>query len=237
MAKPLADFVEDGDVEEFEDLLVRGLEIPKEVWEKYKKATRPQDPDFDLIAKLCGCPEWDYPGQVLRDVQALVKERDKLKVTVAALRSSVERLDEELAGERQRAQIVILERDATIAALRAEVAGLRATLEDFSERDCAYGDGCPSNAGTRHGTCDGCRARKALGAGLRASAMPSTLVEAVEALGKARHAQSRSARALLTNGDERHDTEVRWKRDLALVNLATDRVTCLAAEWVRQGGK
>ena len=77
MAKSLADFAEDGDVEEFEDLLVRGLEIPKEVWEKYKKATRPQDPDFDEIAKLCGCPEWDYPGQVLRDIRALVKERDE----------------------------------------------------------------------------------------------------------------------------------------------------------------
>jgi hypothetical protein len=171
---------------------------------------------------------------LLRDAIETLYARD---ATIAALRSSVERLDEELAGERQRAQIVILECYAALDTLRAEVSGLRATLEDFSERDCAYGDGCPSNAGTRHGTCDGCRARKALGAGLRASAMPSTLVEAVEALGKARHAQSRSARALLTNGDERHDTEVRWKRDLALVNLATDRVTCLAAEWVRQGGK
>lgn len=31
---------------------------------------------FDEIAILCGCPEWDYPGQVVRDVQRVVNERD-----------------------------------------------------------------------------------------------------------------------------------------------------------------
>lgn len=30
-------------------------------------------PAFDEIAKLCGCPEWEYPGQVVRDVQNVVK--------------------------------------------------------------------------------------------------------------------------------------------------------------------
>lgn len=94
MAKPLADFAEDGDVEEFEDLLVRGLEIPKEVWEKYKKATRPQDPDFDEIAKLCGCPEWDYPGQVLRDVRKLIQERDALQEKVESLEYELRRMNE-----------------------------------------------------------------------------------------------------------------------------------------------
>ena len=32
-----------------------------------------------------------------------------------------------------------------------------------AEGDCAYGDACPSNAGTRHGACDPCKAREALG--------------------------------------------------------------------------
>ena len=35
-------------------------------------------PAFDEIAKLCGCPEWEYPGQVVRDVERVVKERDDL---------------------------------------------------------------------------------------------------------------------------------------------------------------
>lgn len=39
------------------------------------------------------------------------------------------------------------------------------TLQDFAEYDCAYGDGCPENPEfivVRHGTCIGCKARKAL---------------------------------------------------------------------------
>lgn len=28
---------------------------------------------FDAIAKACGCPEWDYPGQLVRDVEALAE--------------------------------------------------------------------------------------------------------------------------------------------------------------------
>jgi hypothetical protein len=36
-------------------------------------------PAFDEIAKLCGCPEWEYPGQIVRDVEGVVKERDKLR--------------------------------------------------------------------------------------------------------------------------------------------------------------
>jgi hypothetical protein len=46
--------------------------------------------------------------------------------------------------------------------LVAENTRLRGELSVFAEHDCAYGDGCPSNAVTRHGTCTGCRARKAL---------------------------------------------------------------------------
>lgn len=33
---------------------------------------------LDEIAKLCGCPEWHYPGQVLRDVRGLVAHRNDL---------------------------------------------------------------------------------------------------------------------------------------------------------------
>ncbi len=33
---------------------------------------------FDAIAVACGCPEWDYPAQLVRDVRAVVAERDAL---------------------------------------------------------------------------------------------------------------------------------------------------------------
>lgn len=43
----------------------------------------------------------------------------------------------------------------------AEVERLREVLLDFADRDCSYGDNCPP-FGTRHGRCDGCKARAAL---------------------------------------------------------------------------
>jgi hypothetical protein len=41
---------------------------------------------FDAIATACGCPHWDYPGQVVRDVLAVVKERDEARAALAAAR-------------------------------------------------------------------------------------------------------------------------------------------------------
>jgi hypothetical protein len=32
---------------------------------------------LDQIAALCGCAEWHYPGQIVRDVEALVKQVPK----------------------------------------------------------------------------------------------------------------------------------------------------------------
>ena len=45
----------------------------------------------------------------------------------------------------------------------ARLTALEQALEAFAERDCYYGDNCPT-FGTRHGTCDGCRARQSLAA-------------------------------------------------------------------------
>jgi hypothetical protein len=44
------------------------------------------------------------------------------------------------------------------------LAGLVGFAEELAEADCAYGDGCPQFAGTRHGDCRPCRARRALAA-------------------------------------------------------------------------
>jgi hypothetical protein len=51
-------------------------------------------------------------------------------------------------------------------ALDAErgLAGLREFVGDKADEDCHYGDNCPSNAGTRHGTCRSCKARQVLSA-------------------------------------------------------------------------
>jgi hypothetical protein len=57
-------------------------------------------------------------------------------------------------------------------ALDAErgLAGLREFVSDEADNDCHYGDNCPSNAGTRHGTCRSCKARQVLSAcGIRFS--------------------------------------------------------------------
>ena len=51
-------------------------------------------------------------------------------------------------------------------ALDAErgLADLREFVGDEADEDCHYGDNCPSNAGTRHGTCRSCKARQVLSA-------------------------------------------------------------------------
>ncbi len=41
---------------------------------------------FDAIATLCGCPAWDYPGQIVRDVESLVADRDEARGIVSAER-------------------------------------------------------------------------------------------------------------------------------------------------------
>lgn len=38
---------------------------------------------FNDIAALCGCPDWDYPGQIVRDVEALVREREVARLGTA----------------------------------------------------------------------------------------------------------------------------------------------------------
>ena len=44
---------------------------------------------FDAIAAACGCPEWEYPGQLVRDVRAVVAERDALRAQAAEHQAAI----------------------------------------------------------------------------------------------------------------------------------------------------
>lgn len=54
------------------------------------------------------------------------------------------------------------ETEAALSETRARLEQLSEFVSDEAESDCHYGDNCPSNAGTRHGTCSPCKARRAL---------------------------------------------------------------------------
>ena len=57
-----------------------------------------------------------------------------------------------------------LDAERELAALEKTSAALREFVIDEADNDCHYGDNCPSNAGTRHGTCRSCKARQILAA-------------------------------------------------------------------------
>ena len=51
---------------------------------------------------------------------------------------------------------------AALAEARERIARLEGFIGDLADYDCEYGDNCPTNTGSRHGTCIPCKARKAL---------------------------------------------------------------------------
>jgi hypothetical protein len=53
---------------------------------------------LDDIAKLCGCAEWEYPGQVVRDVEVIVRERERTLRSLYATRARDVPWREALAG-------------------------------------------------------------------------------------------------------------------------------------------
>jgi hypothetical protein len=105
-------------------------------------------PAFDEIARLCGCPHWDYPGQVVNDVERVVKARDGLRTEVRDLVTIKEGQKIWLDGARAeisrlREQLHIAEstRDAAQAAsnrdleLRREAAAVAATQKAINDAE------------------------------------------------------------------------------------------------------
>lgn len=73
-------------------------------------------PAFDEIAKLCGPPTWDYPGQVIRDVRRLVEEKEQFRLGAISLNEKWQRAiddkmplrDEILALEKEKKRLLLV---------------------------------------------------------------------------------------------------------------------------------
>lgn len=90
---------------------------------------------FDAIAAACGCPHWDYPAQVVRDVEALCKQHKELRQHYAE-----ERAEHDLSKRSWGAaggRIEVLE--AELSREREANAALRAKLEAIAT-DAADGE-------------------------------------------------------------------------------------------------
>lgn len=91
---------------------------------------------FDAIAALCGCPQWEYPGQVVRDVEALVRQRDEAdehrRQIVAeneALRLK-ERANHAPAALFPATVMALQDQQATLEAAEAALAALRKRIDE-----------------------------------------------------------------------------------------------------------
>lgn len=78
----------------------------------------------DKIAKLCGCAQWDYAGQVVRDVEGLVEKVKRVCAENVELTHSIEEYCTEL-----KATVDGHERD--IERLHSEISRLEEKLSDW----------------------------------------------------------------------------------------------------------
>lgn len=57
---------------------------------------------------------------------------------------------------------IVLSDKETWQAVMSVLESVAELVREDADEPCFYGDGCPANAGTRHGTCRSCKARAAL---------------------------------------------------------------------------
>lgn len=73
-----------------------------ELMEASRGAAETTEANYDKIAALCGCPQWEYPGQVVRDVELLKKRAEaaeRERGLVASLADRCEHIADDWAGE------------------------------------------------------------------------------------------------------------------------------------------
>lgn len=130
---------------------------------KYVHGPTDEEPEGDEWCGGCGL---DWPCDAYR----LAEECERLRantpeIQAAGLRLLLKARDAEIAALKASLHDALAQwQDATRDERRAieERDSAREALVEFAEFDCAYGDGCPDNARTRHGRCVGCKARAAL---------------------------------------------------------------------------
>lgn len=64
-------------LEEIATALLAEADRADDAKRQLEKRDSPMQKALDDIAAQCGCPEWEYPGQVVRDVQAVIDARNK----------------------------------------------------------------------------------------------------------------------------------------------------------------
>lgn len=98
---------------------------------------------FDKIAEICGCPQWDYPGQLVRDVQELKDSKNRavqlqteeesiryrLEARVSALELENKDIWSAVEMGRGLLSLMTLERDKAWTFIRALVAGPDAEID------------------------------------------------------------------------------------------------------------
>jgi hypothetical protein len=87
-----ADYLQNAKVEEGERATAQRM-VELEIESRKHSAAKDA---LDTIAEVCGCPGWDYPLQLVRDVKALAKEKDELLTSLEEEVARTTSLEEEL---------------------------------------------------------------------------------------------------------------------------------------------
>ncbi|HEY1956750.1 MAG TPA: hypothetical protein VGH28_14115 [Polyangiaceae bacterium] len=109
------------------------------------------DTPWDELAALLGCPQWEYPGQIIRDVKALMSSRD----TITTMHRKLEATLAAVARERDEAQALVktIEDECRVQlhteAVEAENVRLREALAFYANPETwcdgfAESDGLPA---------------------------------------------------------------------------------------------
>lgn len=82
------------------------ISIARQILEKCERSRDTQgeemsvaDDALDAIAAISGCQKWEYPGQVVRDVEGMKAEMDTLKDTLERCKKAMLEHDEDVHND------------------------------------------------------------------------------------------------------------------------------------------